>query len=112
MEVSVQLRQRREWFLSCHHNRTMKIVTVCGMGVGTSALLKFNADKVLDSLEIEARVVATDFASVRKVSRDAQIILTTPDLTKQLTGLRAEIISIKNVSDLEEISAKLSKALL
>lgn len=90
----------------------MKIVTVCGMGVGTSALLKINADKVLDSLEIEARVVATDFASVRKVSRDAQIILTTPDLTKQLTGLRAEIISIKNVSDLEEISAKLSKALL
>jgi PTS system ascorbate-specific IIB component len=90
----------------------MKIVTVCGMGVGTSALLTFIADKVLDSLEIEARVVATDFASVRKVSRDAQIILTTPDLTKQLTGLRAEIISIKNVSDLEEISAKLSKALL
>ena len=82
------------------------------MGVGTSALLTFIADKVLDSLEIEARVVATDFASVRKVSRDAQIILTTPDLTKQLTGLRAEIISIKNVSDLEEISAKLSKALL
>ena len=82
------------------------------MGVGTSALLKFNADKVLDSLDLEARVVATDVASVRKVSRDAQIILTTPDLKKQLTGLRAEIISIKNVSDLEEISAKLSKALL
>jgi PTS system ascorbate-specific IIB component len=90
----------------------MKIVTVCGMRVGNSALLKFNADKVLDSLDLEARVVATDVASVRKVSRDAQIILTTPDLKKQLTGLRAEIISIKNVSDLEEISAKLSKALL
>ena len=82
------------------------------MGVGTSALLKFNADKVLDSLDLDARVVATDVASVRKVSRDAQIILTTPDLKKQLTGLRAEIISIKNVSDLEEISAKISKALL
>ena len=101
-----------ESFLSCHHNRTMKIVAVAGVGIGTSALLKFNADKVLESLDLEATVVATDFASVRKVSRDAQIILTTSDLVNQLTGLRAEIIEVKNLSDLEEISAKLSKAWL
>ena len=32
----------------------MKIVAVCGMGIGTSVLLKMNAEKVLAQLGIEA----------------------------------------------------------
>lgn len=90
----------------------MKIIAVCGMGIGTSVLLKLNAEKVLRMLDLEATVEAADVATVRKVSFDAQIILTTPDLVDQLQGLPAEIISIQHVFDLEELSIKLSKALL
>ncbi|MTA94968.1 MAG: PTS ascorbate transporter subunit IIB [Actinobacteria bacterium] len=90
----------------------MKIIAVCGMGIGTSVLLKINAEKVLRMLDLEATVEAADVATVRKVSSDAQIILTTPDLVDQLQGLPAEIISIQHVFDLEELSIKLSKALL
>lgn len=90
----------------------MKIIAVCGMGIGTSVLLKLNAEKVLKMLDLEATVDAADVARVRKVSFDAQIILTTPDLVDQLQGLPAEIISIEHVFDLEELSTKLSKALL
>jgi PTS system ascorbate-specific IIB component len=90
----------------------VKIIAVCGMGIGTSVLLKLNAEKVLKMLDLEATVDAADVASVRKVSFDAQIILTTPDLVDQLQGLPAEIISIEHVFDLEELSTKLSKALL
>lgn len=82
------------------------------MGIGTSVLLKLNAEKVLRILDLEANVEAADVATVRKVSFDAQIILTTPDLVDQLQGLPAEIISIERVFDLEELSTKLSKALL
>jgi PTS system ascorbate-specific IIB component len=90
----------------------VKIIAVCGMGIGTSVLLKLNAEKVLKMLDVEATVDAADVASVRKVSFDAQIILTTPDLVDQLQGLPAEIIPIEHVFDLEELSTKLSKALL
>ena len=90
----------------------MKIIAVCGVGIGTSVLLKINAEKVLKMLDIEATVDAADIATVRKVSFDAQIILTTPDLVDQLKGLPAEIIPIQHVFDLEELSTKLSKALL
>jgi PTS system ascorbate-specific IIB component len=90
----------------------VKIIAVCGMGIGTSVLLKINAEKVLRMLDLEATVEAADVATVRKVSSDAQIILTTPDLVDQLQGLPAEIISIQHVFDLEELSIKLSKALL
>ena len=82
------------------------------MGIGTSVLLKINAEKVLKMLGVEATVEAADMSSARKASFDAQIILTTPELVESLRGVNAEIIAIDHFFDLEELSAKLSKALL
>lgn len=42
----------------------MKIVAVCGMGIGTSVLLKLNAEKVLKMLDIEATVDAADLSLI------------------------------------------------
>lgn len=88
----------------------MKLLAVCGMGIGTSVLLKMNAEKVLRLLEIEATVDATDLASAQ-TRRDAQVILTTPDLVDKLQGLPAEVIAIEHFFDLEEITEKLSRSL-
>lgn len=89
----------------------MKIIAVCGMGIGTSVLLKMNAEKVLTQLGIDATVEATDMKTARD-SRDAQIILTTPDLAQLMDGLTAEVITIEHFFDLEEITRKLSDSLL
>jgi ascorbate PTS system EIIB component len=59
----------------------MKIVCVCGMGIGTSVLLKMNVEKVLAQLELEANVEAADMKTARE-TKDAQIIMTTPDLAQ------------------------------
>lgn len=88
----------------------MKLLAVCGMGIGTSVLLKMNAEKVLQTLGIEASVDATDLASAQQ-RRDAQVILTTPDLVEKLQGLPAEVIAIEHFFDLEEITAKLEQSL-
>ncbi|MDE2591442.1 MAG: PTS sugar transporter subunit IIB [Actinomycetales bacterium] len=88
----------------------MKLLAVCGMGIGTSVLLKMNAEKVLRTLDIEATVDATDLATAQ-ARRDAQIILTTPDLVDKLQGLPAEIIAIEHFFDLEEITQKLERSL-
>jgi ascorbate PTS system EIIB component len=90
----------------------VKIIAVCGMGIGTSVLLKINAEKVLKMLDIEATVEAADMSTARQASFDAQIILTTPELVESLRGVNAEIISIDHFFDLEELNTKLSKALL
>jgi PTS system ascorbate-specific IIB component len=89
----------------------MKIIAVCGMGIGTSVLLKMNAEKVLSQLGIEATVQATDMKTARE-SQDAELILTTPDLAQLMTGLSAEIITIEHFFDLEELTRKLSASLL
>ncbi|WP_138316141.1 PTS sugar transporter subunit IIB [Rhodoluna limnophila] len=89
----------------------MKIIAVCGMGIGTSVLLKMNAEKVLRTIGVEATVEATDVKTARE-SRDAQIILTTADLAESLKGLPSEVITIDHFFDLEEITTKLSASLL
>jgi ascorbate PTS system EIIB component len=90
----------------------VKIIAVCGMGIGTSVLLKINAEKVLKMIGVEATVEAADMATARGAAFDAQIVLTTPELVEYLKGLNAEIISIDHFFDLEELNTKLSKALL
>ena len=90
----------------------MKIIAVCGMGIGTSVLLKINAEKVLKMIGVDATVEAADMATARSAAFDAQIVLTTPELVESLRGLNAEIIAIDHFFDLEELRTKLSKALL
>lgn len=89
----------------------MKIVCVCGMGIGTSVLLKMNVEKVLAQLEFEAQVEAADMKTARQ-TKDAQIIMTTPDLAQLLTETNSEVITIDHFFDLEEINKKLGATLL
>jgi len=88
----------------------MKILAVCGAGVGTSVLLKMNAEKALRNLDLEAEVVAVNLATALE-TQDAQVILTTPDLVDKLMGTRSEVIAIEGLFDLNEISEKLEKAI-
>ncbi len=81
------------------------------MGIGTSVLLKMNTEKVLRQLGVEATVEAADIDTAR-ASRDAQILLTTPDLVEKLQGLPSEVIAIEHFFDLGEIEQKLSASLL
>ena len=89
----------------------MKILAVCGEGIGTSVLLKMNADRVLKRLGIEALVEATDIETANSTS-DAQIFLTTTGLQDKLDANSAKIIAIEKVFDLEELSQKLASAIL
>ena len=82
------------------------------MGIGTSVLLKMNAEKVLAQLGIEATVEAADMTTARALGFEANVVLTTPELVESLKGLPAEIISIDHFFDLEELTRKLSKSLL
>ena len=89
----------------------MKIVAVCGVGTGTSVLLKLTAEKALKQLELEAAVFASSVADAL-LQRDAQIYLATANIADQLRGTPAEVIVIDQVLDVAEVSEKLAKALL
>ncbi|HEV7183502.1 MAG TPA: PTS sugar transporter subunit IIB [Leifsonia sp.] len=89
----------------------MKIVAICGAGVGTSGILKVNAERVLNRLDIDADVTASDLANVAAASADAQVILTSPELVDRIGPTNADIVVVENYFDLDEIERKLDEAL-
>ncbi|MHB1172441.1 MAG: PTS sugar transporter subunit IIB [Lacisediminihabitans sp.] len=89
----------------------MKIVTICGSGIGSSGILKVNAERALKRLDIEAEVTAADIASVAVAAADAQVILTSAEFVDAIDSGSAEVIVIENFFDTEELTRKLEAAL-
>lgn len=86
----------------------MKIVAVCGMGIGTSVLLKMNAEKALRSLGVDADVEAADIGTAKGAARSAQIVLTSAELAPEIGEVPAEVVVIDNFMDVAEITEKLT----
>jgi len=86
----------------------MKIVAVCGMGIGTSVLLKMNAEKALRALGKNADVEAADIGTARGAARSAEIVLTSAELAPELGEVPAQVVIIDNFMDVAEITEKLT----
>lgn len=89
----------------------MKIVTICGAGIGSSGILKVNTERVLRRLDLEAEVVAADIGSIAEVAADAQVILTSTEFVEAIGQTFADVIVIENFFDTEELTRKLEAAL-
>lgn len=89
----------------------MKILAVCGVGLGTSAILKLNAERALERLGIDAEVQASDLAGATAAAADAQVVLTSTELAGRFDPGFAELVLIENYVDLAEITAKIETAL-
>lgn len=89
----------------------MKIVTICGAGIGSSGILKVNAERVLQRLDIEADVVAADVRSIAEVAADAQVILTSAEFVEAIGDTFAEVVVVQNHFDQQELTEKLERAL-
>ena len=89
----------------------MKIVAICGAGIGSSAILKVNAERVLRKLGLEAEVVAADVSTVTVVADDAQVILTSAEFVEAIGKTYADVIVVENYFDTSELEAKLRAAL-
>ena len=86
-----------------------KILTVCGMGIGTSLILKMNTEKVLRTLGKDdgVTVEASDIGTARGAARSADYVLISQDLADQLGEVPAKVIVIDNFLSIPEITSKL-----
>ncbi|WHY77352.1 PTS sugar transporter subunit IIB [Neobacillus sp. WH10] len=87
----------------------MKILCVCGLGQGTSLILRMNVETVLRELRISADVENTDVSSASGMSPD--YIITSNELAQTLAGTSAKVIIVNNYFDLTEIKAALQSQL-
>jgi PTS system ascorbate-specific IIB component len=89
----------------------MKIVAICGAGIGSSGILKVNAERVLKRLDLEAEVTAANLSSLSADAADAQVILTSAEFVDAIGPTNADVIVIENYFDTAELARKLEAAL-
>jgi PTS system ascorbate-specific IIB component len=87
----------------------MKLLCVCGLGQGTSLILRMNVEQVLSELGIAADVEHTDVSSAS--SMDVDFIVTNRELADSLAGVNAKIIIVNNYFDRMEIKNALEENL-
>ncbi len=88
----------------------MRIVAVCGMGIGTSVILKMNTEKALGRLGWDGDVEVADIGTARGAAAGADVVVTSQELADELGGLRCPVVVIQNFMNVDEIADKLSAA--
>ncbi len=89
----------------------MNIICVCGMGIGTSVLLKMNVEQAASQLGIDADVTTADIGSAKGAAQGADLILTSEELAEELSGASTPVVVIDNFLDSGEIKEKLQEAI-
>ena len=89
----------------------MKILAVCGMGLGSALILRMQAEKALKQLGLDAELEVADIGTARAVAPSADLILTSDELAQQLGTVKPRVVTISNFIDLQEMLTKLKAAL-
>src|SRR5690606_3758880 len=90
----------------------MKILTVCGMGLGTGLLLRMNTEEALKRIGVsDAEVTVADISTAKGMGASADIVLTSSELAEQLGTVKGRLVTVTNFFDKEEIERKLREAL-
>jgi len=80
------------------------------MGLGTSLILRMNAEKALKQLGVEADVEVSDMGSARALASTADLVLTSQELAEQLGPVKPKVVTISNFIDFDEMITKLKAA--
>ncbi len=89
----------------------MKILAVCGMGIGTSMILKMQIEKAVKILGLQAKVDLADISTARGLAVNADIIVTSQELAERIGDVTAPIITITNFMNLNEMTEKLREVI-
>ncbi|EOK5707463.1 PTS sugar transporter subunit IIB [Vibrio parahaemolyticus] len=89
----------------------MKIMVVCGHGLGTSLMMEMSIKSIVKELNVDAAVDHIDLGSAKGTSCD--IFIGTKDISEQLEALGVEqrIVALDNMVDKVAMKERLSLAL-
>ncbi len=87
----------------------MKILVVCGNGLGSSFMMELTIKKALLELSKEAEVTHTDLTSA--TSEKADIYIGAGDIVDQLDNGVRKVVRIVNMMSISEIKGKLAPLL-
>lgn len=87
----------------------MNIVAVCGMGMGSSLILKMNIDDIIEKNGVKAEVDACDLGSIS--GKQIDLLVTTNELKSQIEGNGYNAVYVTNVIDKKAIEKVVMEAI-
>ena len=87
----------------------MRVLTVCGAGVGTSLMEKMFAESILNDAGVDAQVDNADISSA--TPNDYDVVITTSMFAEMLPATNAQVIIHDNIMDQTGLKQKLLAAL-
>jgi ascorbate PTS system EIIB component len=86
----------------------IRIFAVCGMGLGTSAILKSRLREALDATGAEYQLDVSDASAIS--GQRADLVFTSNELAERMGRSSAKVVVINNFMDREEIRRKAADA--
>lgn len=83
----------------------MKIMAICGSGLGSSFMVEMNIKKVLKKLNIQADVEHSDLSSATPEAAD--LFVMAKDIAASASVPEAKLVVINNIIDINELEAQL-----
>ncbi len=83
----------------------MKIITVCGLGVGSSLILKMTVEKIAREIGLDCDIEHWDMGTIAGVPHD--LIMSSNDLKGSFPENIVNIVYVDNIVDVNEVKEKL-----
>lgn len=87
----------------------MRIATLCGMGFGTSMMLKLFIDDILKAEGLKAETIPWDLGTFK--GQQADIVVAPTDMEMHLRNTKSKVVLIRNLVDRKEIREKILAAI-
>jgi len=85
----------------------MKIMAICGSGLGSSFMVEMNIKKVLKKLNIEAEVEHSDLSSATPGAAD--LFVMAQDIASSASIPAENLVVLKSIIDMAELETKLKE---
>lgn len=90
----------------------VKLLAVCGNGMGTSMLMKIKAKGILDKNNIQNSCENCSIGQAKSAISQYDIVISSTHLASQLTpNSKTKIIALKNILDVKEMETKILESL-
>lgn len=82
----------------------MRVMVVCGFGLGSSMILKLKLDEVLKANNLSVETFCTDMTTAAGERFD--VVLTSVDIAEKFSNVKQPVVVVKNFLDKAEIESK------
>ncbi|GAA4080207.1 MULTISPECIES: PTS sugar transporter subunit IIB [Actinomadura] len=89
-------------------DRRLEVLAVCGVGMGSSLMLKMTAEDALRSLDVDARVENTDISTARGMTPD--VVIGQGMHTAEIADLAPVVITVTDFLDRDGLEKRLREA--